>query len=263
MKDKNNFVKESFGAILLRERKKKGLSLKKLSENLNNAIAPSYINRLENGEKENPSFALVCALVSELSLDFREVLKSFGYENLINSVHNNGFEKIEEIIRLSNIKAPLIRTTDEEDLDEYLTQDEKEILINLINDIFYYATITNDMREDYIIKIISKTKEYRKKRNEIKQNKAGYYEDDYNLFRKINISNKEFIIIICEDSVFRQIIDYHIDINNLFDVIEKLGIKVLDKEKSFIVADKENKLIINCNKTDKYIEVIRISKYDI
>ncbi|MBY6270085.1 helix-turn-helix domain-containing protein [Parageobacillus thermoglucosidasius] len=73
-------VGHTFGAVVQRERKKRGWSLEELSKQLGGSISPSYLFRIENGEKNNPSFQTVAKLIEVLELNIEEVFQSFGFK---------------------------------------------------------------------------------------------------------------------------------------------------------------------------------------
>lgn len=63
----NREISENFGLMLLHYRNKLGLSLKALSEMT--GISPSYINRMEKGERKAPSIKIIEALAKALCVD--------------------------------------------------------------------------------------------------------------------------------------------------------------------------------------------------
>ncbi|MBO2945625.1 helix-turn-helix transcriptional regulator [Paenibacillus sp. F411] len=156
MDDFDNKTEESFGAIIKRERQKQDLSLSKLSEKIGNAITPSYINRLEAGDKGNPSFVNVCILAEALSMDLREILKVFGYEHLLSSNINQPYHTIEEILRLNDILAPSSPPGDIENAKtDYLSQIEKEQLIEIIRGLYLFAVTDSEKSLDELPNIIT------------------------------------------------------------------------------------------------------------
>lgn len=151
-----------FGHIIKRERQKMGLSLAKLSQKiykeLDVSLNASYINRLESGEQQNPSFAIVCALSSALNLDINEVFRAFHYENLIADYNEKAEFSIEELIRLHKVKAP--------GEDELLSKEEQEIIINIIQTSFRIAK--NDVRFEQLSPLLHELQQLHniQKRNE-------------------------------------------------------------------------------------------------
>lgn len=131
---------DNFGEIIKRERNRQELSLSKLSEKLGGLITPSYINRLEAGEKTNPSFIFVCSLATALSLDLREIMKVFGFEHLLKVDLNSPSNTIEEIIRLNTILAPSSVSEQNGTVErDKLSQREKEQLIAVITYIYKFS----------------------------------------------------------------------------------------------------------------------------
>ena len=69
----------TFGEYVKQARKEAGLTLKEVAEA--SELVPSYIHRIETGERENCSVPTMIALVKALNLDIMEALKLFGYES--------------------------------------------------------------------------------------------------------------------------------------------------------------------------------------
>lgn len=164
---KNDNSGSTFGDILARERKKRGLSLKELEkimmdDNGNSpAITASYLNRLENNNKDNPSFKLVCSLCKTLNLDIKEVFKNFKYEYLINVEE---YPDLAQLIRLNNFSAPL-KVSDGIIKDtKILTPKEKEIIIELLEKVFLYGVSNNDDIVKNLKIIMDLLEEYRHSR---------------------------------------------------------------------------------------------------
>ncbi|WP_026673771.1 helix-turn-helix domain-containing protein [Alkalihalobacterium bogoriense] len=128
-------MENEFGLIIKRERNNQGLSLAKLSKVIFNELGvslnASYINRLESGEQQNPSFAIVCALSSALNLDINEVFRAFNYENLIADYNEEAEFTIAELIRLHKVIMP--------EGDRLINKEEQEIIISIIHTIFNIA----------------------------------------------------------------------------------------------------------------------------
>lgn len=177
IKEINKSNKISFGEIVQRERKKAGKSLKDIETELtieeeviidgvktietNTLVTASYLNRIENGSRENVSFAIVFYLIENLKLDINEVIKSFGFENVLSN--DTKHDSIESIIRINEINAPV-----KSGQKEPLNITEKEILIRLIEDIFEFGT-TNEGNTMYgLKKILDGLDDYRKSRRKLK-----------------------------------------------------------------------------------------------
>ncbi|MBZ9689377.1 hypothetical protein G9F72_024065 [Clostridium estertheticum] len=179
IEDVNNEVL-TFGKIIQRERKKLNKSLKDIEGELTveveeiedgalvkkdkALITASYMNRIENGNRENVSFSLVCVLIEKFNLDFNEVLKSFGHENILSS--NSRQSSIEAMIRINDIEVPAkIENGSEKQL---LNSIEKEILIRLINDVFDFGTANEENTMYVLKKIIEELDDYRKSIRKLK-----------------------------------------------------------------------------------------------
>ncbi|NNU78159.1 helix-turn-helix domain-containing protein [Clostridium estertheticum] len=146
----------SFGEIIKRERESKGLSLKGLADLISkveeNAITSSYLSRLENNDKNNPTFRLTCLITKMMGLDFKEVVHSFGYDELLDTSSKlSKFQSLDTLIRLNKINAPSIMDSGEVFDEVPLTEAEKEIFINLMKLIF---TFTLETDSDNIIHLL-------------------------------------------------------------------------------------------------------------
>jgi len=170
----------SFGMIIQRERKKLGKSLKDIQEMLTVEveeiedgvlekrdkvlISASYMNRIENGNRQSVSFPIVCILIETFHLDINEVLKSFGHENMLSG--NDKQNSIEAMIRINNIDVPL--KTDNGNDKQSLNTTEKEILIRIINDVFEFGTAGDENTMYVLKKIIEELDDYRKSIGKLK-----------------------------------------------------------------------------------------------
>jgi transcriptional regulator with XRE-family HTH domain len=141
LKEGQQLIHNTFGAIVRREREKQGLSLAKLAkERLEGAVNASYINRLETGEKHSPSFQIVALLSQALDLDMREVFRAFEFEDLIENYDKEADFTMEELIRLHKIKFPTESETTSFKLpDRNLNHLEQEGIIAVLNALFDYA----------------------------------------------------------------------------------------------------------------------------
>ncbi|HEY8890194.1 MAG TPA: hypothetical protein VIM70_08040 [Clostridium sp.] len=184
---KNDYIEDvnnealTFGKIIQRERKKLNKSLMDIEKDLTQKvkelddkgvlvekdkalITASYMNRIENGNRENVSFSLVCVLIEKFNLDFNEVLKSFGHENILSD--NSRQSSIESMIRINDIEVPAkIENGSEKQL---LNSIEKEILIRLINDVFEFGTANEENTMYVLKKIIDGLDDYRKSIRKLK-----------------------------------------------------------------------------------------------
>lgn len=142
MSENENRAENKFGAVIKRERIKQELSLAKLADNLGvlgKRINPSYINRLEAGDTENPSFVVVCYLATALNIDIREVFNVFGFDHLLKSDKSRSPDTLEDLIRINRISAPTPQLEGYEPVEVYLTPSEKERLIELLYRIYEFS----------------------------------------------------------------------------------------------------------------------------
>ena len=75
-RSKGRTVNPNFGSMIKYLREKQGLSLKEVESMT--GISASYINRLERGERENPSFTMIEQLSNSLKCDLYELLEICG-----------------------------------------------------------------------------------------------------------------------------------------------------------------------------------------
>lgn len=132
---------KTFGEIIKREREKENLSLQALAELISKdeetTITSSYISRLESSDKSNPTFKLACQITKKMGLDFKEVLNSFGYGELLGVA--DSFESIDTLIRVNKINAPSEMSGEYIVKEVPLTDKEKETLIILLKLIFKFT----------------------------------------------------------------------------------------------------------------------------
>lgn len=154
-------AENSFGEIVKRERKRKELSLAKVAEAVtgiddNHKITPSYINRLEKGEKSNPSFVNVVMLSRVLDLDMKEVFKSFGFEQLIEGYDSEYEFTLEEFIRLHTLKLKdeTVEDNDTSMIRHLNNYNEKEALIRLLKAVFDYTLEEDNPPINKMIRIL-------------------------------------------------------------------------------------------------------------
>ena len=157
----------SFGQIIQRERKKLGKSLKDIERDMTvdgtPLITSSYLNRIENANRENISFPIVLKLIQAFNLDFNEVLKSFGYENVL--PNSTKYNNIDTMVRVNDLIAPIGLNSRQG--QEHLRSTEKEIIIRLIDDIFEFGATSEDNTMYTLRKIIDGLDDYRKSRIKI------------------------------------------------------------------------------------------------
>jgi len=117
----------AFGEYLKKLRLKRGLTLKKLAEL--SGISPSYLSRIERGERNVPHPRLFQKLAPALNLTPRQLLAAAGYINQSGAAREPFYEpgekeasSLPEIIRDPALKAAL------EEIGE-LSEKEKEGLL--------------------------------------------------------------------------------------------------------------------------------------
>lgn len=234
--DKN--IPDYFGAILERVRKQEGRSLKDLAEVLGKDenekyyITPSYLNRLEKGEKENPSFKIVCLMIEKLGLNPAEVFKSFGFEDIFNKGHKNESDDIRNIIRMSDIKVPV---DEKGDIKSYLTQQEKECLIGIIDEALNYSICSDETY--YIEQVIGELYHFRAVR-------------ENHLERKMDINGEE-ITIYLSIKAKNEMDSIHINDEEIYNAVSRLSSKLLEKKDYFIIIDNEIGVNILMNRSEK------------
>lgn len=166
-------VENTFGDLVKRERSYQKKSLAKLSEELDGAIDPSYINRLEKGEKDNPGFKIVLLLSKVLNLDMREVYQAFQYEFPIVDFDKNAEVSIKDLIRLNKVLKPTLN--DSEDHQRILSKDEKEALLSIIETVFEYA-LEEEANVNILASVMQKVHKLREvKQREIEKNKDIFH----------------------------------------------------------------------------------------
>lgn len=253
MEDNN---KNYFGSIIARVRKEKKMSLKKLASEIGlddegkKLVTESYLNRLENSDKDNPSFKMVCLLVDKLSLDIKEVFKSFGYENLLPENENKKYDQIQDIIRISDIKAPLILLDTLVHETKSLSQEEKEIIIEIVGNVFAYAVNGEEMRKVNKDKILQGLDNYRKSRIKMLEE---YWT------KSILIGNLKFYVSLTEN-IRLQMDNYYMQYDIVYDEIEKFGKKLFDINGDFLIKCEDPKMAIYCSKSENNIKALFISK---
>lgn len=94
-------VSEKFGSLIKQYREEKGYSLKKMEELT--GISPSYINRIEKGERKAPSFKIIEKLAMALDADVNYLLTIAGVAETPTSEERNAkVYSIEELLLTNN-----------------------------------------------------------------------------------------------------------------------------------------------------------------
>jgi len=130
---KNRVVSKNFGSILKFAREGKDLSLKELEDIT--GISASYINRLENGERQAPSVPIVSELADALDLDFAMLLDA------CNSKSDNDVKSIAELLLTKDFTINGI----------IIGKEAKEILVSLIEKVVNAKWKDDKMQEAYEI----------------------------------------------------------------------------------------------------------------
>ena len=258
----NDFTgeKETFGNILARERKKRGLSLYQLSEMLGldednkPLVSPSHISKIEKNTRDNPSFKLVCLIASKLSLDLREILKCYGYEDLLPSNLSHGLKRVEDIIRLSSIEAPInceddLNLKKEDIIYEPLSQEEKEILINVLNYIFMYSTCDLDLRPYYISLIILELDSFCVTRGRDMSHVIYKFEKEIKISIHGKARNSIKLDEIPPTFLFRWI-------SNAINEMDEVAFSELGE---FYISNSEVGIVIKCRKVHDEIQILEVS----
>jgi transcriptional regulator with XRE-family HTH domain len=121
---------QTFGEYLKQLRKKKGLTIKKLAELA--GLSPSYLSRIERGERNIPNARFLKKLASPLNLTPQQMMIAAGYLNNDEPDKPSLYKEREEDSGVSSswqeiIKDPALH----EALEEIgpLSEDEKEGLL--------------------------------------------------------------------------------------------------------------------------------------
>lgn len=250
--------RQYFGEILRRERKKMNKTLNTMAEFLSEevendaTITPSYLNRLETGDRDNPSFKLVCSIASKLGLDLNEVFKAFGFESLIQGIYDKNYDDIEMIIRLSNIKAPIKKLKNGKIIYDYISDNEKEILIKVINKIFEYSIMNNDIKTNKIIsEIIELVGQYK----DIITNKTESIKFD----RRVTILGESLFVHIC-DNVKEKIARLAMTEDDIIMELYSLGDKLFNLCEPFYIEIKNSGIIVKFERDHNRIKALDIGK---
>ena len=139
-------LSDNFGAVIKYQRNQKDLTLAKLADMT--GMSPSYINRLEKGERKAPGYSIVKSLSEALSIPLSEMLEIAGIENENTSGHNS----ISKLILSNNVSY-----TDGGDI---VKKDEKEALIEILEFVINTKWDTNKHLETMkLLTLIDKYKE--------------------------------------------------------------------------------------------------------
>jgi transcriptional regulator with XRE-family HTH domain len=121
---------QTFGEYLKQLRKKKGLTIKKLAELA--GLSPSYLSRIERGERNIPNARFLKKLASPLNLTPQQMMIAAGYLNNDEPDKPSLYKEREEDSGASSSWQEIIKDpTLQEALEEIgpLNEDEKEGLL--------------------------------------------------------------------------------------------------------------------------------------
>jgi transcriptional regulator with XRE-family HTH domain len=192
----------SFGELIERERKKKGWSYDRLSqetEKLGNGLSSSYLYRLVKGKQNkgsyDPTTKTVKVLMDALQLDIVEVLQSIGFGEPLKDLYYEGFIQPIELKDLL-LHADFFIETETSKLKT--SRRQRKLLGDFIYEL-YEATMDRENLEVFS----SKTFDYAKKLGEFIAEdefviELGVLEDDFEInvevmIKKYEITKEEII----------------------------------------------------------------------
>lgn len=71
-----------FGELVRKKRNEKGYSLQKVCDLCSIEVSPSYINKLESGKRNNPSFPLCIEICKVLEINLLDLFVAFNYRDV-------------------------------------------------------------------------------------------------------------------------------------------------------------------------------------
>jgi transcriptional regulator with XRE-family HTH domain len=192
----------SFGELIERERKKKGWSYDRLSqetERFGNGLSSSYLYRLVKGKQNNgsydPTTKTVKVLMDALQLDIVEVLQSIGFGEPLKDLYYEGFiqpVELKELLLYADLFLEM------ESIKLKTSRRQKKLIGDFIYDLFEAAT-----DQEKLESFSSKSLEYAKKLGEfIAQDEfvieLGFLEDNFEInvevmIKKYEITKEEII----------------------------------------------------------------------
>lgn len=116
-------ISDNFGSLIKYLREQRGLSLQALGDMT--GISPSYIHRIEHGERKAPTVKIIEQLADALNISFAELLKVAKIE--INEEEVHEVYELEKMILSNNIAYT--------GSTEVIKKKEKEALVKLIDKI--------------------------------------------------------------------------------------------------------------------------------
>ena len=245
-----------FGNLVYNKRKSLGISLNEVSEMVNDrfegkvSVTQSYLSKLEKGGYDSPSITNVLALTRVLGLDLREVLRNFGFYDMVNDSDESWGNDLISSIRRMDIRAPIFNYyTNSKDNLISLDQNEKKLIIEILEGLYSYGACSEDDSYLLLANIIKTAGQFRDSR--IRKSKDFKPNVDNSSFFSINVVGYKVIFpdyvlakINAEDMNISQeeIIDIVIDHKKLFYELQpEFGFTNEDKDVlvSFIISDKE------------------------
>ncbi|MCC3359419.1 helix-turn-helix domain-containing protein [Bacillus sp. REN16] len=130
-----------FGQLILMKRKSKGWSLAKLVsvvEEYGHQISESYLNRLENGKRTEPSLSIVMILIEALGLSLKEVFESLdmGY------IYDKAIRGDMSLVLPSDLdKIDIAVATKRDNIS--LSDEQKQLIGKVVIDL-YESTLSGD-----------------------------------------------------------------------------------------------------------------------
>ncbi|MBD7937603.1 helix-turn-helix transcriptional regulator [Cytobacillus sp. Sa5YUA1] len=125
-----------FGQLILKKRKSKDWSLATLaneSEKYGHRLSESYLNRLERGERTEPSINIVMVLIQALGLSLKEVFESlemgYIYDKAIHGDTDTAFVLPHDLNKLN-----LVVATEKDDIS--MSDEQKQLIGKMIVDLY-------------------------------------------------------------------------------------------------------------------------------
>ncbi|MDQ0160745.1 helix-turn-helix domain-containing protein [Alkalibacillus salilacus] len=219
-----------FGKIVQRHRLGLGWSLSHLGKQIGNVSAP-YLNRLERGEKRNPSFTLAMDLIRVLNIDLKEVLFSLGYTDMEIDIDDQT-TSIDEIIRVNDLALK------DEDFQIELHYNEKEKLIHIIRALTHYISEPYEQ----IYQVIEESEQFKSLLNE-----RSHF--------SVSINGNEYDVDIDSD-VYKRI-DYLRDLKESISTSLHERADIADIHDDSFTLDLPDKKVL-CVKYNRQIKVVSL-----
>ncbi|WP_400244964.1 multiprotein-bridging factor 1 family protein [Niallia sp. JL1B1071] len=125
-----------FGQLILKKRKSKDWSLAKLaneSEKYGHRLSESYLNRLERGERTEPSISVVMVLIQVLGLSLKEVFESLEMGYIYDkAIQGNTATTL--VLPHDLNKLNLVVTTEKDEIS--MSDEQKQLIGKMIADLY-------------------------------------------------------------------------------------------------------------------------------